>query len=759
MVSRFNLNPMQEEAVTHVEGPLLILAGAGSGKTRVLVERMVYLVQEMYAYPHQILAVTFTNKAAQEMKHRMEQSLGRSVRDLWISTFHSTCLRILRRHAPELGYTTSFVIYDDQDQLTLIKKIASEMNLSDTVYKPKTIQASIDKAKNEGLLPHEFPTEGDYYLSKVAEVYTRYQEQLKVNGAMDFGDLILQTLTLFRQHPAILQHYQETFKFIMVDEYQDTNVSQYQLIRLLASYHNNLCVVGDDDQSIYKFRGAEIRNILDFQKDFAGAKIIRLEQNYRSTQVILDAANAVIGNNKARMGKKLWTDNGNGELIKVATCSDEKEEARFVSQSIKNYLREATLKDIAIFYRTNAQSRAIEDELRRERLGYKIFGGMKFYDRMEVKDIMAYLRLIVNPQDDIALKRVINVPARGIGKTSVEKLESLATQHRISLWQTLESDDYLAQSDLNAGAKKRLQEFTHVLRKLTKATQDVELEEFLPLVYEQTGYWQMLEQEKTIESQSRMENLREFVNVVSDYVALDETPTLSGFLDQSSLASDLDKADDSQNYITLMTIHLAKGLEFPYVFLVGLEEGLFPHSRSLDDPKDLEEERRLLYVGITRAKKALHISFASERRLFGTPQYNFPSRFLKELPADLLDVVEKKSSQAMGSFTTSRPQSSYGNHSGRSAYGQNTGFRQGATTRSSLPQPARVSPQERTIDVDYSQTDVPLRKGARVRHAVFGDGNILGFEGRADQLKVTIRFASGIEKKLLYKHAHLTVLG
>lgn len=685
----------------------MILAGAGSGKTRVLVERMIHLIREERVSPFQMLAVTFTNKAAGEMKKRVLAALGPVAQDLWVSTFHSSCLRILRRHAEILGYPKHFAIYDDSDQRTVIKKVIGELELSERLYKSQSVQYHINKAKNEAILPQAFPTGGEYYLTKVQEIYQAYQEALVTNEAMDFGDLILNVVRLFQNHPDILREYQEKFLHVLVDEYQDTNLCQYKLIRLLTDRHRNVCVVGDDDQSIYKFRGAEIRNILDFQKDFPDARVIRLEQNYRSTQTILNAANAVIRGNQRRMGKDLWTENGPGERIKVFGGQDEHEEALFVAQSVRRYRENFSLKDMAVFYRTNAQSRSLEDEFRRQNIPYRIFGGIRFYDRMEVKDVVAYLRVLVSPADSVSVKRILNVPARGLGKTTVQKIDAVAGELGISFWEALtrvgnDGQDF----SLNKKTLTRIQSFVSLIQKIQKTRNEMRLDEFLPFLYEESGYWKMLTDEKTIEAESRKENLKELVNVASEFVQSVEEPTLEAFLDQISLASDVDELDETQDYVTLMTIHLAKGLEFPVVFLVGLEEGLFPHARSLETEEEIEEERRLCYVGMTRAKKLLHMSFAQSRRLFGSPQFNFPSRFLEEVPGTYVEMVGL----------------------------------------------------EGCIDYEYAQTEAPIRKGAMVRHAVFGDGRVLGFEGAKDKLKVTIRFNSGIQKKLLFKHAHLTML-
>ncbi|MBU0504587.1 MAG: UvrD-helicase domain-containing protein [bacterium] len=739
MSRRNELNPRQLEAVEHYEGPLLILAGAGSGKTRVLIERIVYIMEEKRVRPWNILAVTFTNKAAKEMKTRIEKQLGPEAQNVWMSTFHSFCLRVLRRHAEILGYDKNFVVYDTQDQRTVIKRILKAMGLSDKVYKPQSILYHIDRAKNNGLTVEDFSAD-DYFLQKVKEIFIAYQAELKKNQAMDFGDLIVSVLRLFGKAPEVLSEYQNKFHYILVDEYQDTNKSQYTLIKLLCDKWHNICVVGDDDQSIYKFRGAEIQNILDFQKDYPKAKVIRLEQNYRSTQNILGAANAVIRGNDKRMGKELWTENGTGDLIKVYTGHADRDEAHYVCAMIKSYQEEYSLGEMAIFYRTNAQSRSLEDELRKQKIAYRIFGGIKFYDRAEIKDIMAYLKALVNPADSIAVKRILNVPLRGIGKTTVGKIDEVASQQDKSFWDILCAIGS-PELDLNisAAATSKIQEFVALIKELNQARAELALDDFLPYLYDKTGYWQMLVNEKTIEAESRKENLTELGNVIDDYLSDSENATLEVFLDQISLASDVDRLDESPEFVNLMTVHLAKGLEFPIVFLVGMEEGLFPHSRSIDNPEDIEEERRLCYVGMTRAKMKLHMSFVHERRLFGSVQYQIASRFMDELPSEHTSLL--------GELEAPKPKPRFP----EKRYVSKKPF-------SSLrKEPQRSS--ERQIDYDYAQTnDQPFKPGARVAHAVFGAGKITHIEGGGDKTKVTVQFAQGISKKLLMKHANLTFL-
>ncbi|MBI2339467.1 MAG: UvrD-helicase domain-containing protein, partial [Deltaproteobacteria bacterium] len=641
------LNPKQREAVLHTEGPLLVLAGAGSGKTRVLAYRMAWLLRKKNIRPWNLFAVTFTNKAAGEMKGRVEKLLGGVAQDIWVSTFHSACLRILRRHAEALGYGRDFTIYDDRDQLTLITRCLEELNINPQRANPKAVAHRINQAKHNALLADDIkPAEVNPFETRVASVYGHYQQKLLANQAMDFGDLLLNVVLLFRKNPEILVQYQNQFAYVMVDEYQDTNRAQYELIRLLAGKHKNLCVVGDDDQSIYKFRGAEIKNILDFQKDYPEARVIRLEQNYRSTGFILKAASAVVANNRGRLGKTLWTENGAGERLTLFEGLTETDEAVFTADQIDALRGRYRLADMAVFYRTNAQSRPFEDELRRRDIPYAIIGGTKFYDRQEIRDMVAYVKLLVNPADSISLKRIINVPARGIGKTTVEKLEKIAGQQGSSLWDVIVGAGSPrpgeGTSPLQPSIISKLNPFITLIQTLKNDLQQMLLVDFMTHLYEKTGYWKMLQDEKTIEAEGRMENLEELVNVVEEYCQREESPTLEGFLDQAALVSDADDLNPEADRLPLMTFHLAKGLEFPVVFMVGMEEGLFPHSRSLDAEKDVEEERRLCYVGMTRAREKLFLSFVNYRRLFGSSQYAIPSRFLDEIPEDLLEKISQK---------------------------------------------------------------------------------------------------------------------
>ncbi len=717
-----SLNPEQRQAVQTTEGPLLLFAGAGSGKTRVLVHRIAYIIQEKRVSPWNIFAVTFTNKAAGEMKARVGEILGRRADDTWISTFHSAGVRILRRHIESLGYGKSFVIYDDHDQQTLIKECLEELQINPKLFPPRSIQSRMDAAKNELIEWEEYPT-NDFFSEKVAKVYEKYSNKLKQNNAVDFGDLLLLPVKLFRKFPQILAEYQQRLRYLMVDEYQDTNHAQYELIRLLSSLHQNLCVVGDDDQSIYRWRGADVRNILEFEKDFPNATVIKLEQNYRSTKNILKAAGEVVKPIRSRKEKTLWTDNSEGEKITVYSSLTDIEESRFVVQTIKKLQEEEQipLSHFAIFYRTNAQSRIFEDELRKNNLPYLIFGGTRFYDRAEIKDMIAYLWVLANPQDSLHLRRIINVPTRGIGKTSVERLEKFATQTGIPVFEALGKGE---EAGITPSASKGLKKFQQLMLNLQVLLSTEKLSQFVSTLMDRTGYIEALKNENTLESEGRLENLEEFVNVVADYENSNETPTLQGFLDQISLLSDIDSFEDRAQALPLMTLHLAKGLEFDTVFFVGMEEGLIPHVRSMDSEEEMDEERRLTYVGMTRAKKRLYISHAERRRVFGNEQYNLPSRFLGNIPGELTD-----------------------------------------------PQEGMFGPVIREEKFDFNFTprtnkefiledaSNPYKIGTKVKHPIFGMGTIRGCEGNAENRKLTIAFHNGDLKKLVAKFSNLTILG
>lgn len=648
------MNERQQEAVQLTQGPLLLMAGAGSGKTRVLTHRIAYLIQEKMINPWNILAITFTNKAAKEMKERVVQLLGSQGEDVWVSTFHSMCVRILRRDIDKIGYSQNFTILDSSEQLSVMKRIIKELNLDPKKYDARGILATISNAKNDIVTPKKYETQkGDYYQQIVAKCYTRYQKELQRNQCMDFDDLIMNTIRLFEEAPEVLSFYQAKFQYIHVDEYQDTNHAQYTLVNLLADRFKNLCVVGDADQSIYGWRGADMQNILDFEKDYPEAKVILLEQNYRSTQTILEAANQVIQNNRNRHEKKLWTDNPAGKAITYYRGQSEREEGQFIVNQIGQGIREENRKysDFAVLYRTNAQSRAIEDALLKANIPYKMVGGHKFYDRKEIKDLLAYLNAIANPSDSISLERIINVPKRGVGPTSLNKLHQFANIHDWSLLETAQNAD-LANISGKAGAE--LKTFGKMMMDFTQMIPYLSVTELTEQVLEKSGYINELRIQNTLESQARIENLEEFLTVTQEfdkqYKANAEneegetTPEerLIIFLNDLALLSDVDSYEEESTQVTLMTLHAAKGLEFPIVFLVGMEENVFPSSRSLIEDKDVEEERRLAYVGITRAEEKLYLTNAFSRMLYGRSQYNRPSRFISEINQTLLEETSSR---------------------------------------------------------------------------------------------------------------------
>ncbi len=635
------LNPEQRDAVLHTEGPLLILAGAGSGKTRVLTFRIAYMIEEKGINPWNILAITFTNKAAQEMKERVGQLIG-STQDMWISTFHAACARILRRDIEKLeGYKSNFVIFDTKDQESVIKECLKELNLNEKNFPFKAVSATISNAKNQLEDPNRFYQKSmhDIKMRKTAEIYMLYQKKLKKNNALDFDDILMKTVELFTLHPDLLSYYQNKFKYIMIDEYQDTNYCQYRLVSLLAKEHKNLCVVGDDDQSIYSWRGADIGNILNFEKDFPSAKVIKLEQNYRSTQTILDAANSVIKNNFGRKSKKLWTENETGGSIIFYNALDEWGEAHFISSEIKqhqdNYGKK--LNDFAVLYRTNAQSRVIEEAFMSNGIPYRIIGGFKFYDRKEVKDVIGYLRLIQNPDEDVSLKRVINIPKRGIGNTTLEAIENYARQNDESLFEALLSIDEI--EGVSKKARGNINEFVKLISGLMAAAEIKPPSAVLKELLDKSGFLESLEKEGDEESQSRAENIRELLSATLEFESKNPTAKLQQFLEQMALMSDIDNLETAAEAVVLMTLHSAKGLEFPVVFMSGMEEGVFPSQRSYFEEHQMEEERRLMYVGITRARETLYLTAAFERTIFGSTTYNIVSQFIKEIPKDLIIKV------------------------------------------------------------------------------------------------------------------------
>ncbi|MCY4402712.1 MAG: DNA helicase PcrA [Candidatus Poribacteria bacterium] len=641
------LNNVQREAVQHTEGPLLILSGAGSGKTRVITHRIAYLIKHHRVSPFRILAVTFTNKAANEMKERLDLLVGEGTsRNLWVATFHATCARVLRRDIEQLdGFTRNFTIFDKSEQLTVVKDILRNFGLDDKQYNPRSIHDLISKAKNNGITPENYADTADGYYEKiVSKVYPEYRDALRKNNALDFDDLLNFTVQLFGKYPDILQHYQEKFEHILVDEYQDTNRCQYNLVRFLAGEKKNVCVVGDDDQSIYGFRGADIHNIIDFEHNYPNTHVLRLEQNYRSTQNILDAAWSVVKNNKKRKEKKLWTENDAGELITCYEAIDERDEAGFVGTKIEDWHAEGVeFKDFAIFYRTNAQSRIFEEALRSANIPYQIVGGLGFYDRMEIKDLLAYLRVMCNPFDSLSLRRIINVPTRGIGATSLERLMNFAESEEIPLIEAIDRVDEI--DTINKGIKGKIRRFAKIFDKYDGNDLPADA---LDHVLETTSYLENFKAQRTIEAQNRVENIEELMNAVYEYELVAEEPTLSDYLENVALIADIDMMEtdetDKTNIVTMMTIHSAKGLEFPFVFIVGMEEGYMPHQRSINAEDDVEEERRLCYVGITRAEEQLFLLHARSRRTWGGTEYRVPSRFIEEIDPHLIKHVDRYNS-------------------------------------------------------------------------------------------------------------------
>ena len=634
------LNKEQQEAVQCTEGPLLILAGAGSGKTRVLTYRIAHLIEDCGVNPWNILAITFTNKAAGEMRERVDRIVGYGSESVWVSTFHSACVRILRRYIDRLGYDTNFTIYDTEDQKTVMKDVCRRLELDSKLYKERAVLSVISNAKNEYISPNEFQLQvrGDFRMEKMAQAYLEYQKELKKNNALDFDDLLVKTVELFQSCPDVLESYQERFRYIMVDEYQDTNTVQFKLISILAKKYHNLCVVGDDDQSIYKFRGANIKNILDFEEVFPDAKVVKLEQNYRSTKHILDTANAVIAHNRGRKEKALWTENGEGEPVFFQQFQTGYDEAEYVAGEIRKKVRngEAEYKDFAVLYRTNAQSRLFEEKFLYANIPYKLIGGVNFYSRKEIKDVLAYLKTIDNGKDDLAVRRIINVPKRGIGNVSLNKVQNYAESMGMSFFEALEDAEHVPGL---GRASIKIQPFVTLIHELRLRLADMSLEELIEEILDRTGYSQELKEEDTDEAKARLENIDEFISKAVSYEEGEEHPTLSGFLEEVALVADIDSLEESDNRVLLMTLHSAKGLEFPYVFLAGMEDGLFPSYMSIaaDNPtEEIEEERRLCYVGITRAMKELTLTCARVRMIRGENQYNNISRFIREIPPELL---------------------------------------------------------------------------------------------------------------------------
>ncbi len=714
------LNPSQRHAVAATEGPVLVVAGAGSGKTRVLTYRIAHLIRDMGVSPYSILAITFTNRAASEMKDRVENLVGPVANNMWVSTFHSACVRILRREAPRLGYRSSFTIYDDADSVRLVTMCIRDLDLDPKRFPPKAIRATISNAKNELIDYETFADSGEgFYHEKAADIYRLYQQRLVEASAVDFDDILMLTVDILRAFPEVLSQWQERFLYLLVDEYQDTNHAQYMLVKLLASKRRNVFVVGDSDQSVYAFRGADMRNILDFEKDYDDATVVLLEQNYRSTQTVLDAANAVISNNDSRKPKRLWTDEGAGEPIVTHEAQDEQAEAAFIAGRIRDLEAEGmALSDVAVFYRTNAQSRVIEEVFVRYGVPYQVVGGLKYYDRREVKDALAYLRGIVNPDDQVALKRIINMPKRAIGDTSVAHVDRFAESEGISFFEALRRVD--ESSRLTVRAQRSVAEFVALMDHLAERAEDGPAAA-IEAVLDETGYLDMLRADRSIEAMGREENLRELASAVAEFeeigpasmgpaewAEIDAMTKLGLFLEAISLVADIDSYED-RDLVTLMTLHNAKGLEFPVVFITGMEDGVFPHFRSLGSPKELEEERRLCYVGITRAEQRLFLTRAWNRNLWGQSQYNGPSRFLGEIPAGLTTSVKRKTD----------------------------------STRTTLQKPRAAG------------SGIEISTGDRVRHASWGDGTVIQVIGSGEAAEAIVAFDDKGEKRLLLAWAPL----
>lgn len=758
------LNDKQYEAVVNTKGPCLVIAGAGSGKTKVLTHKIAYIMQEENAKPWDILAITFTNKAANEMKERIANLVGDNVKDMWVGTFHSICVRILRRFIDRIGFDTSFIIFDTSDQKTLIKNCLKDLAIDDKLFNERSVQSEISNAKNDMLEPFQYTAKamGDYRKEKIATVYELYQKRLKENNAIDFDDIINYTIKILMENPDVLEYYSNKFKYVLVDEYQDTNKAQFTLITLLASKNGNITVVGDNDQGIYSFRGADISNILNFEKDFPGTKIIKLEQNYRCTGNILKAANAVIKNNEVKYAKKLWTENEIGKLPRVYLADNEYDEGSYIVEQIEHLKREEYYKysDFAILYRMNTQSRAIEDIFRRENIPYKIIGGLKFYERKEIKDIIAYLRLIQNTSDNLSLKRIINEPKRGIGKTSLDSIEELANNEGISMYKIIKDAQ---QYGLNRIYLKS-RDFINVIEELRQKQKDLTISELIKLTLKKTGYMQALKDEKTIEAENRIENLDEFLTVAIEFEEQFAENTLADFLEGITLSSDLDNMEETEDSVTLMTLHSAKGLEFPVVFLVGMEEGIFPGYKSIGEPKELEEERRLCYVGITRAKENLFLTCSKKRTIFGSTSCNAVSRFLKEIPKELLDGYEEAfGDNENNSFKDTNYTWTYGNNNENVktfkinqeepvavAASNKTGynFRTAESFLSSLTK------SNKNNNCDLSK----YKEGQRVFHKKFGEGTISIIEPEGEDLKVDINFDKVGHKRLMAKYAGLEVI-
>ena len=757
------LNDKQREAASYTDGPLLILAGAGSGKTRVLTYKIAYLLEQNIVKPWEILAITFTNKAAREMKERVLSLVEENANDIWLGTFHSICVRILKREIHALGYTRDFNIFDELDKTKLIKDILKRMNLDEKQYAPSFIGYEISRAKDEMKGPDKYLMEvtGDYRREKVAEIYKVYQNDLKKNNAIDFDDIIMLTVQIFLNDSETLKYYQNKFKYILVDEYQDTNKTQFLLISLLSASHGNICVVGDESQSIYGFRGADISNILNFEKEFPNAKILKLEENYRSTNVILDAANNVIKNNKSKIEKNLWTENEDGKKITYKTLQNEYEEVEYITENIDDICRKEkkTYSDFAILFRTNAQSRVLEEVFLRSGIPYRLIGGLKFYSRKEIKDLSSYLKLVHNPNDNIALKRIINEPKRGIGETAVLKLEQIANEKQISIFEAIKDSNNL----VGIRSAGNIIMFRDMIQDIISKKDELKVSELMKEILKQSGYEEMLTQDDTKENQNRLENLAEYIGVAMEFENENAENGLGEFLDSQALVSDVDKLEEGDEAVTLMTMHSAKGLEFPVVFLVGMEDGLFPSKRSIDEDESVEEERRLCYVGITRAKEQLFLTNASKRTLYGSTTFTMPSRFLDEIPQELFDDSSINNINLRKRKSESYLNKEYADVEGILAH---TGGKFSAIEPKTKSSGFGLSVDSFLKNMNISGNKVAAASsnnnkydvGMTVKHKKFGVGVITKIEPEGNDFKLDISFQNSGNKRLMAAYTPLEIL-
>lgn len=773
------LNDKQKQAVLETEGPCLVIAGAGSGKTKVLTHKIAYLIMEKNVKPWNILAITFTNKAANEMKERVEKLVGEAAKDMWIGTFHSICVRILRKYIDRLGFDHSFLIFDTSDQRTLVKECMKTLKIDDKMFTDRSVIAEISNGKNEMLEPKAYQVKyaGDYRKEIIGRIYELYQQRLKENNAIDFDDIINYTIKILTENEDALEYYTNKFKYVLVDEYQDTNKAQFTLVTILASKYGNITVVGDNDQGIYSFRGADITNILNFEKDFPGTKIIKLEQNYRCTGNILKAANAVIKHNENKYEKKLWTENEEGNLPVIHKSDDEYDEGRFIVEEINHLRREEYFKysDFTILYRMNSQSRAIEEILRREGIPYKIVGGLKFYERKEIKDIISYLRLIYNFSDNISLKRIINEPKRGIGKTSIDNISEISERTGLSMFDIIKHADEYGLNRVKANAN----EFIETIEYLRSKIEELSISELIKETLNKTGYVKALELENTTEAETRIQNLEEFLTVAIEFEEEEAENTLADFLEGITLSSDIDGMEDSEDSVTLMTLHSAKGLEFPVVFLVGMEEGIFPGNKSIGEPKELEEERRLFYVGITRAKQYLYLTCSKKRTIFGSTSYNAISRFVNEIPSDLLDGFDDLDNDKNEEFNDSSYKWEYGTSSKVKSYKFNDNFNTSNGKIADSNMGSNFGYKESTIQANNgfqfktaesflnsinskklnNEFDISkYKEGQRIYHKKFGEGIINKIEEEGEDYKLDISFDKAGHKRLMAKFANLEII-